>query len=269
MLLRSFPKGTPSVVFGLETAILDLQNGGKRLLYNNSFVKGEPIPINGLVWMGDLDQMLQQASIKITDGFRCIKIKVGSLNFEKECDILQYIRKKYFREEIILRLDANGAFKVDEALYKLNELARFGIHSIEQPIKPGLEEIEELCRKSPIPIALDEELIGLHAEREKLLKRIKPQFVILKPTLHDGLQGCTEWIKKSEGLGIGWWITSALESNIGLNAISQFAANYPIKLHQGLGTGQLYDDNFPSPLVVERGQLRYRETRIWELPGLE
>ncbi|MFN3841597.1 MAG: o-succinylbenzoate synthase [Cyclobacteriaceae bacterium] len=259
------PQGYSSIVFGLESAILDLQHGGKRLLYNNSFVKGVPVPINGLVWMGDLDYMLQQASIKISEGYRCIKIKVGGLNFEKECDILHYIRKKYFREDIIIRLDANGAFKTDEALYKLNELARFNVHSIEQPIKPGSEELEELCRKSPIPVALDEELIGAEQVKEKLLKKIKPQFIILKPTLHGGLQACTEWIQKAEELGIGWWITSALESNIGLNAIAQFAANYPLKIHQGLGTGQLYEDNIPSPLEAVGGQLIYQAKSGWDL----
>ena len=262
------PQGYSSIVFGLETAILDLQHGGKRLLYDNSFVKGVPVPINGLVWMGDLDYMLQQASIKISEGYRCIKIKVGGLNFEKECDILHYIRKKYFREDIIIRLDANGAFKTDEALYKLNELARFNVHSIEQPIKPGSEELEELCRKSPIPVALDEELIGAEQVKEKLLKKIKPQFIILKPTLHGGLQACAGWIQKAEELGIGWWITSALESNIGLNAIAQFAANYPLKIHQGLGTGQLYEDNIPSPLEAVGGRLIYQAKTGWDLSDL-
>lgn len=153
------PAGFPSILFGLETALLDFKNGGKRVIFDNRFLASKPIPINGLVWMGDLDLMLQQASIKIEEGFRCIKIKVGGLNFEKECDILHYIRRKYFREEITLRLDANGAFKTGEALYKLYDLSKFKIHSIEQPIKPGQPELEELCRKSPIPIALDEEMI--------------------------------------------------------------------------------------------------------------
>ncbi len=262
------PPQYSSVVFGLETALLDLHHGGKRLVYDNSFVKGVPIPINGLVWMGDLDQMLQQASLKIAEGYRCIKIKVGGLNFEKECDILHYIRKKYFREDITLRLDANGAFKVDEALYKLKELSRFTIHSIEQPIRPGSEELEELCRKSPIPVALDEELIGRHGDKQKLLEKIRPQYIILKPTLHGGLQACAAWIQTAESLGIGWWLTSALESNIGLNAISQFAANYPLKLHQGLGTGQLYEDNIPSPLEAGKGFLKYRDSVNWDLSEL-
>jgi O-succinylbenzoate synthase len=264
------PSGFPSIIFGLETALLDLQNGGKRIIFNNSFLQSKPIPINGLVWMGDLDVMLQQASIKIEEGFHCIKVKVGGLNFEKECDILQYIRKKYFREDITLRLDANGAFKVDEALYKLYDLSKYKIHSIEQPIKPGQPELEELCRKSPIPIALDEELIGVESVDDKttLLNRIKPQFIIIKPTLHGGIKGSQEWIAVAESLGIGWWMTSALESNIGLNAICQFTANYPIHLPQGLGTGMLYEDNVPSPLEVVRGEIFYNPKLEWEVDEL-
>jgi len=259
------PQDYPSILFGVECALLDLRNGGKKIIFNNSFVQGKPIPINGLVWMGDLDQMLQMASIKISDGFTCIKIKVGGLNFEKECDILHYIRKKYYREDITLRLDANGAFKVDEALYKLNDLSRFKIHSIEQPVKPGQPVMEELCKKTPIPIALDEELIGINAseEKKKLLERIKPQYIIVKPSLHGGISGSQEWISVAESLGIGWWMTSALESNIGLNAICQFTANYPVATPQGLGTGSLYDDNFESPLEVEKGEIFYNQKLSW------
>jgi o-succinylbenzoate synthase len=261
------PIGFPSILFGLETALLDLQNGGERLIFDNSFVKSKPIPINGLVWMGDLDQMLQQASIKISDGFTCIKIKVGGLNFEKECDILHYIRRKYFREDITLRLDANGAFKVDDAFYKLNDLSRFKIHSIEQPIKAGQAEMEELCKKSPIPIALDEEMIGVHGHEKKkeLLEKIKPQFIIIKPSLHGGIQGSQEWISIAESLGIGWWITSALESNIGLNAICQLTANYSITIPQGLGTGMIYDDNFESPLTIAKGEIVYNPKLSWNI----
>jgi len=263
------PPGFPSIVFAIETALLDLKNGGKRIIFNNSFIQSTPIPINGLVWMGDLDVMLQQASIKIEEGFRCIKVKVGGLNFEKECDILHYIRKKYFREDITLRLDANGAFKVDEALYKLYDLSKYKIHSIEQPIKPGQAEMEELCRKSPIPIALDEEMIGVESgeAKKKLLERIKPQFIIIKPTLHGGMLGSQEWITVAESLGIGWWITSALESNIGLNAICQFTANYPITLPQGLGTGTLYDDNMESPLEVTKGKIFFNPKLSWDVSG--
>lgn len=264
------PPRFPSITFGLETAILDWLGGGTRHLFDNAFTHGGSLPINGLVWMGDLDQMLQQASVKIMDGYRCIKIKVGSLNFEKECDILHYIRRKYFRDNIIIRLDANGAFKSEDALYKLKELAQFSIHSIEQPIKPGLPEMEELCRKSPIPVAFDEELIGIegYEQQKNLLTSLKPQYIILKPTLHGGLAACEAWIRLAEEQGIGWWITSALESNIGLNAICQFTANYPVTLHQGLGTGKLYDDNIPSPLEVKQGEIFLSPRASWDVSAL-
>lgn len=255
----------PSFVFALETSLLDLMNGGNKIIFKNQFTEGQPIPINGLIWMGGLDFMLQQIELKIRDGFTCLKLKVGSHDFEKECDVLQYIRRKYFRDKITIRLDANGAFKKDDALNKLKELSRFGIHSIEQPIKPGLEEMAGLCKESPIPIALDEELIGVNGLTAKrdLLFRIKPQFVILKPTLHGGLFSCAEWIRCCEELGIGWWITSALESNIGLNAIAQFTASYPILIPQGLGTGMIYTNNIESPLEVEKGQLIYQKSLFW------
>jgi o-succinylbenzoate synthase len=261
----------PSILFGLETALMDLKNGGKRIIFQNSFVAGQPIPINGLVWMADLDLMLQQASDKIAEGFTCIKIKVGGLNFEKECDILHYIRRKYFRDTITIRLDANGAFKTDDVMYKLNTLSQFKIHSIEQPLKPQQPELEELCRKSPIPVALDEELIGVYGYevKKKLLARIKPQYIILKPSLHGGITGTREWIELAESLGIGWWMTSALESNIGLNAICQLTANYSITLPQGLGTGKLYDDNIPSPLEVKHGSIFYNPKLSWNTKPAE
>jgi len=254
-----------SFVFALETALLDWAQGGEKIIFKNQFLEGAPIPINGLIWMGGLDFMLQQIEIKIRDGFTCLKLKVGSHDFEKECDVLQYIRRKYFRENITIRLDANGAFKKEEALHKLKELARFDIHSIEQPIKPGQQELADLCRQSPIPIALDEELIGISTSSAKqtLLENIKPHHIILKPTLHGGLQSCAEWIRISESLGIGWWITSALESNIGLNAIAQFADQYQIKTPQGLGTGAIYNDNIDSPLAVKKGMLFYQNGLEW------
>lgn len=261
------PEGFPSILFGLETALLDLKHGGRRMIFDNRFLAGHAVPINGLVWMGDLDEMLQQASIKIEEGFRCIKVKVGGLNFEKECDILNYIRKKYFRDEITLRLDANGAFKTDEALYKLYDLSKFKIHSLEQPIKPRQPELAELCRKSPIPIALDEELIGVHSAEAKkdLLATVKPHYIIVKPSLHGGIRGTQEWISLAESMNIGWWITSALESNIGLNAICQLTANYPVSIPQGLGTGKLYENNFESPLEVRKGEIFYNPKLGWGL----
>jgi len=263
----SFLHNHPSFAFAMETALLDLGNKGTRIIFNNSFTKGEPIPINGLVWMGGLDFMLQQVEVKIRDGFKCIKLKIGGMDFEKECDILQYIRRKYFRDGIVIRLDANGAFKPEDALYKIKQFAKFDVHSLEQPIKTGSSELSSLCQNSPIPIALDEELIGVkdRKAKEELLDRIKPAFIIVKPTLHGGFHGSEEWISVAEDRKIGWWITSAMESNIGLNAISQFTARFPITMPQGLGTGEIYTDNFPSPLRVKKGHISYNLKENWDL----
>ncbi|HEY0655777.1 MAG TPA: o-succinylbenzoate synthase [Chryseosolibacter sp.] len=260
------PREMPSIRFAFETALLDLNNGGKRILFDNEFVKGRRIPINGLIWMGDMDFMMGQISIKISEGFDCIKLKVGGLDFDRECDVLQYIRKRYFRENIVIRLDANGAFKVDDVLYKLEQLNRFGIHSIEQPIKPDNPHLEELCRKSPIPIALDEELIGKTevTEMADLLDRVRPQYIVLKPMLHGGLKCCEEWIRQAEQRKIGWWMTSSLESSVGLNAIAQFTANYKTEIPQGLGTGKIYDNNFESPLEVSKGMLFHNPKEKWD-----
>ena len=264
-LLRLVPRGFPSLTFGLETALLDLQNGGRRIIYDSDFIRGKPIAINGLIWMGDMDFLLDQVSKKVAEGFQCLKLKVGGLDFERECDVLRYIRKKYFREDITIRLDANGAFKAEDVLYKLEELARFGVHSIEQPLKPGNDAMEELCRKSPIPVAFDEELIGADSGEEKarLLQRLKPQFIVLKPTLHGGLSGCREWISLAQSLDIGWWITSALESSIGLNAICQFTSGFHTTIPQGLGTGGIYENNIPSPLKVSDGHISYDHALGW------
>ncbi|MBY0432571.1 MAG: o-succinylbenzoate synthase, partial [Cyclobacteriaceae bacterium] len=214
--------------------------------------------------------MLQQVSIKVEEGFSCLKLKVGGLNFEKETDILQFIRRKYFRDTITIRLDANGAFKPDLAMFKLIECSQYDVHSIEQPLKAGSLMLPELCRQSPIPIALDEELIGVTTKEEKLrlLDRIRPQYIILKPTLHGGLSGCEEWIALATEQKIGWWMTSALESNIGLNAIAQFTSNYPVSLPQGLGTGAIYTDNVPAPLEVVKGTLRHNSQENWDLSQL-
>ena len=265
--IRSYP----SILFAFETALLDFRGGGKQVLFNNGFTAGDPIDINGLIWMSGLDMMLQQIEIKIQEGFNCIKLKVGGLDFEKECDILQYVRRKYFKIDISVRLDANGAFKSEEAMFKLHQLSKFDIHSIEQPIKPGLPELADFCKNAPIPIALDEELIGVHTLEEKkvLLERIRPKFIVLKPSLHGGLSGSQEWIDVAEGLGIGWWMTSALESNIGLNAIAQFTAQFNNPLHQGLGTGKIYEDNFESPLEVRNGKLSLNKAQNWIISDLD
>lgn len=259
------PAGYPSITFALETALLDLLNGGKQIIFPNSFVQGNPIPINGLVWMGDEHFMLGQVHKKVRQGFQCIKLKIGGLDFDQECVILSQIRKQY--PEIILRLDANGAFKEEEALNKLTTLSQFNIHSLEQPIRQGSVFMRDVCRKSPIPIALDEELIGQEGNKHALLKAIEPQYIILKPTLHGGLYHCQEWIRLAEEMGIGWWITSALESNIGLNAICQLTAQYPVTLPQGLGTGALYDNNIESPLKVEDGNIFYQAGTAWSIPA--
>ncbi len=261
----------PSILFALETALLDLINGGSHVIFNNSFVGGKSIPINGLIWMSGMDMMLQQIEIKIQEGFNCLKLKVGGLDFEKECDILQYIRRKYFKMDIAIRLDANGAFKSEEALYKLEELSKFDIHSIEQPVAPGSSDMVDLCKQSPIPIALDEELIGVDVKKDglALLGKIKPKFIILKPSLHGGMSGCREWITLAEESKIGWWMTSALESSIGLNAIAQFTAEFDNELHQGLGTGKIYDNNIESPLVVDKGTLSYSDEEKWVLPNFD
>jgi o-succinylbenzoate synthase len=269
-----FPQAlSSSVRCALETALLDMCRGGRKTIFDNAFSRGEAgIPTNGLIWIGGMDSMLQQVSIKIHDGFRTLKIKIGSLDFEKEIDILQYIKRKYFRENIVIRLDANGAFKPNDAMYKLGELSKWGIHSIEQPIMAGQHEfMAELCQKSPIPIALDEELIGVgtREKRIELLENVKPQYLILKPSLLGGFYSCQQWIDLAEGRGIGWWITSALESSIGLNAVAQFTAQYPVTIPQGLGTGQIYSDNIVSPLEINKGELKLNPKLSWEGEGEE
>jgi o-succinylbenzoate synthase len=262
--------GLPSISFGLETALLDLANGGTRIIFKNNFLAGRQLPINGLIWMGDMDFMMDQINKKISAGFKCIKLKVGGLDFDRECDVLNYIRKRYFRNDTVIRLDANGAFRPDDVLYRLDQLARFNIHSIEQPIKPGSSFMEELCRKSPIPVAFDEELIGVEKRDDKirLLETLRPAFVILKPSLHGGLSGTAEWIALAEHRNIGWWITSALESSIGLNAIAQFTARYSTDLYQGLGTGGIYRNNIESPLNVVNGNLAYDIGGRWIIDDL-
>ena len=250
----------PSMLFGLETALLNLHNGN--LLFDTPFSRGEEgIPINGLVWMGRYDEMLQRLEEKLDKGFRCVKLKIGAIDFEQELELIRRIRSRFSFHEVELRLDANGAFPFDEALYKLELLSQYAIHSIEQPIRQGQwAYMAELCRESPLPIALDEELIGVNDPEMKshMLNIIKPRYIILKPSLHGGMAGCREWIQTAKEQGIGSWITSALESNIGLNAIAQFASDVygpQISMPQGLGTGQLFTDNIPMPLEIRGDQL--------------
>ena len=266
-------KKFPSVVFGFETALLDLMNGGKRNVFNNGFAKTErTIDINGLVWMGSKDFMLKQIDEKLAAGYDTIKMKVGAIDFKKELEVLSNIRNRYDESQITLRVDANGAFSVHEVIEKLEQLSKFNLHSIEQPIKQGNEDLmAELCHITPIPIALDEELIGIreYTDKYKLLKKIMPQYIILKPTLLGGFQQCREWIENANRLKIGWWMTSALESNVGLNAITQFTAEFNNPLPQGLGTGQLFHNNIPSPLEISAGKILHNSSQAWDLSVLE
>ncbi|RYM32383.1 o-succinylbenzoate synthase [Brumimicrobium glaciale] len=253
-------KDFPSIYFGLEMALLDLKNGGKGIYFDTPFTQGkQALPINGLIWMGDEEFMQSQITQKLEEGFSCIKMKIGAIDFEKELEILAGIRKQVSAKEITLRVDANGAFTPEDAPGKLERLNKFELHSIEQPIKQGqVEEMQKLCAKNILPIALDEELIGMNdlEEKKQLLDKVQPQYIILKPSLIGGFKGSKEWIKLAEERNIPWWITSALESNVGLDAIAQFTSTYKITLPQGLGTGALYTNNTPSPLKVENGELR-------------
>lgn len=253
----------PSIRFAFETALLDLENGGKRMIFDNDFFsKKLKIPINGLIWMGDYDLMKSRIDKKSEEGFDCLKMKIGAIDFEKELELLHYIRSQKSADELVLRVDANGAFSYSEAPEKLQRLAELDLHSIEQPIRSRQpDQMKKLCETSPVPIALDEELIGIFGKHHKaaLLDHIKPAHIVLKPTLTGGLQSTAEWIELAEERNIGWWVTSALESNIGLNAIAQFTANYKPENAQGLGTGQLFHNNISMPLKLEKGHIFWEE----------
>ena len=244
----------PSIRFGVETALAHYQAQSLQL-WHTPFSKGkEGIPINGLIWMGNFDEMYQRIEEKMQQGFRCIKLKIGAIDFEKELELLAHIRKHFTSEQIELRVDANGAFSPTDALDKLKRLSEYQLHSIEQPIRAGQwQEMAELCKNTPLPIALDEELIGINNRQQKieLLDTIQPQYIILKPSLHGGIGGSEEWIELAAERGIGSWVTSALESNIGLNAIAQWTATLMPTLPQGLGTGMLFTDNIDYPLHIE------------------
>lgn len=251
-LLRPYP----SMLFGLETAFLNLKNGGN-VIFDTPFTRGEEgIPINGLVWMGTAEEMTHRVEEKLKAGFRCVKLKIGAIDFDEEIAIIRGIRERFPADVIQLRVDANGGFAPDDAMQKLEQLARYDVHSIEQPIRQRQwKRMAEICRCSPIPIALDEELIGVNIPEMKrlLLDEICPAYIILKPSLHGGMCGCEEWVTLARERGIGSWMTSALELNVGLNAIAQFAAHVygpSITIPQGLGTGQLFTDNIPMPLTI-------------------
>jgi o-succinylbenzoate synthase len=267
-IYRLIPASLPSIKFALETALLDYKYGGNRKIFSNSFSeKTEPININGLIWMADKDLMLSRIHEKIKEGYTTLKLKVGAIDFNDELTLLSTIRNDFPNKDLTIRLDANGAFENTDALGKLEKLASFDIHSIEQPIKAGQRyAMKEVIKNSPIPIALDEEMIGIFGqEKFKLLALLKPQFIVLKPTLLGGFEATSEWIKYADNLQIRWWITSALESNIGLNAIAQYCGEFNNDLPQGLGTGQLYENNIESPLKIENGKLYYDQKMNWNL----
>lgn len=251
-------KKFPSIVFGLEQAFLKLENQADFCFYND-FTQGKKgIAINGLIWMGSEAFMQGQIEEKLKQGFTCIKMKIGAIDFDKELVLLKKIRQQFPPDKLELRVDANGAFAPNEALQKLEKLAELQLHSIEQPLKQGQpDKMEKLCAQTPLPIALDEELIGVNEldKKQKLLDKIKPQYIILKPALVGGFKCCDEWIKLAEERNVGWWITSALESNVGLDAIAQYTASKNTKLFQGLGTGQLFTNNTPSTLNIKNASL--------------
>ena len=291
----------PSITFGLETAFADIFRQAKAHLsaspsfkddaaaievlkqagisvpmgmenlvdlFDSPFARGEEgITINGLVWMGTYEEMLSRLEEKLQAGFHCVKLKIGAIDFFKELDLVKRIREVYSKEQVELRVDANGGFTPEDAMSRLEALAKYDIHSIEQPIKQHQwPKMAQLCRETPLPIALDEELIGVNVRsmKEALLDTIRPQYIILKPSLHGGIYGCTEWIELAKQRGIGSWITSALESNVGLNAIAHFAAKVygpEVKMPQGLGTGMLFTDNIPTPLEIRGDKLWVKTSR--------
>ena len=258
----------PSILFGLETAFRSFYCKDPFVFSKSKLTAGQDgISINGLIWMGDKAFMKQQIKDKINEGFYCLKIKIGALDFSSECDLLKFIRSEYSLSDLELRVDANGSFSNKFALSKLQKLSQYKIHSIEQPIQSNQwSEMASLCEKSPLPIALDEELIGVFSveRQKKMLNEINPAYIILKPSLIGGLKKADSWIKSADELGIGWWSTSALESNIGLNAISQWLYEKSSDLHQGLGTGMLYSNNIDSPYYIQNGCLKYNPKTHWE-----
>lgn len=262
----------PSIQFGIEMAFLSLESDNPFILYPSKFTDGkDSIAINGLVWMGSPEFMKEQIEEKLAQGFHCIKLKIGAIDFQQELNLLDYIRSHFDEKTIEIRVDANGAFSSSEALNKLNKLSKYQLHSIEQPIKSKqLKEMHLLCETTPFPIALDEELIGVFNYKDKvqLLDTIQPQYIILKPSLIGGIKGSQEWIQLAEERNIGWWITSALESNIGLNAIAQFTYTLQNPMPQGLGTGGLYTNNFDCPLRIEKGKLVYDFDISWNIQNL-
>ena len=257
----------PSIQMGLEIAFRSLAAHDPFQIYPSAFTKGEAsIAINGLIWMGDKDFMSRQITSKLNEGFGCIKMKIGAINFDTELALLKSIRQEFSASEIEIRVDANGAFDPKNALEKLKQLSDLDLHSIEQPIAvKQWDQMAYLCEKSPLDIALDEELIGVFSNQDKqrLLNHINPQYIILKPSFIGGFKGSDSWIELSQANNVQWWITSALESNVGLNAISQYTFTKNSTLPQGLGTGSLYTNNIASALQITKGTLCYNPTKKW------
>lgn len=265
-------KDYPAVQFALEILELSAGSDDPFGLFDGSFYQdGAGIPINGLVWMGTKEFMFDQIKKKLNEGYSCLKLKIGAIDFEEELSLLQYIRSQFSPNDVELRVDANGAFSAVEAMAKLQRLSEYQLHSIEQPVKPKQWDLmAELCEGSPLDIALDEELIGLTFEdRDKLITHVKPQYIILKPSLIGGFNSADDWIAIAEDHNVGWWATSALESNIGLNAIAQWVSTKDTNMPQGLGTGQLYTNNIPSPLIIRGGILYYDQDASWDLSILK
>ncbi|MDG5799884.1 o-succinylbenzoate synthase [Marinilabiliaceae bacterium ANBcel2] len=254
-------KQVPALRFAIEMALLDLKNGGEKKWFHSAFTRGEnSIEINGLIWMGSVKEMQKQVEEKLENGFNCLKLKIGALDFKKELSLLKAIRERFSPKELEVRVDANGAYSFEMAIQVLEKLKELSVHSIEQPIKAGMHnKMAQLCKISPVPIALDEELIGVnnYQDKKELIETIMPHYIILKPSLTGGFKSSLEWITLAEKNGVKWWITSALESNLGLNAIAQWCATLNNYLPQGLGTGQLFTNNVKAPLKMEKGKLKY------------
>jgi len=256
----------PSIQYGLEQAILDYSGGGRGIYFPSSFTEGQQsISINGLVWMGSYEEMLSRLERKLDEGFRCVKLKIGAIDFASELELLSKVRRRFSADTLELRVDANGAFDIDHVFSALKALETYGIHSIEQPIAAGQWDFMRMvCDVSPIPVALDEELIGLNTpeQRSSMLDAVKPRYIVLKPALCGGFSGAQQWIDLAVEKGIGWWVTSALESNVGLSALAQWTARLGNPMPQGLGTGRLFSNNFNTPVFSQGSEVRFNSQAL-------
>lgn len=263
----------PSLQCGFEQVIRDFSGGCHGTYFNSPFLLGEDsIEINGLVWMGNKEEMMERLERKLADGFHCVKLKIGAIDWRSEVEMVQYIRDRYDRKRVEIRVDANGGFDMDNAIPRLKRLADLDVHSIEQPIKAGNPTLMRfLCDVSPLPIALDEEQIGkfTRQQKEEMLDAIRPAYIVIKPTLTGGFSGAEEWIELARERGIGWWITSSLESNIGLNALAQWVATLDTDMPQGLGTGALFTNNAEAPIYLEGDRLKYDPARSYDYAWID